>query len=116
MIADVSALALYIAIIFTGALTLMYALLQPWWRSWFGCGMILTLTALLQMLIRAVLAEWFGEDYPGDVIITLIGRVEIAVAMSIATFVLGGKLLGEVRHAWGDHDPPAGTPREHEYT
>jgi hypothetical protein len=110
-------LLLYPAFVGTNALLLMYGLLQPWWRTWFGISFILILATMTQMLFRAMLTLWFGMDYPGRSVILLVGRAEVLLAVWIAVIALGRDL----RRAWkgplqpgqrshGFSEGPVGTP------
>ena len=61
MILKLADLALVVVLGSTTTLIVVYGILQPWWRSWFGIGMLLTLFAVWQMLARAELTTIFGE-------------------------------------------------------
>lgn len=109
-------LALWVALASTSALLLLYGLLQPWWRSWFGIGMVLTLFAVWQMLSRAALTTALGENYPGRDLVLLLGRTEIAVAMTVSAIYLGGQLVKDVRATWDAPESPGGAHRDREYS
>lgn len=93
MVTEVSDFMLYVSLVSVGALALVYGLLQPWWRSWFGVALILTLVSLFQIQVRAALTMYLGEEYAGRDWVLLLGRVEIALGATIALTGLGWELL-----------------------
>jgi hypothetical protein len=115
VILDAAEVALYVALASTSALLLLYGFLQPWWRSWFGTALVLTLFAVWQMLSRALVTEHYGTDYPGRDLVLLVGRTEIAIAMTVSAIYLGRLLIRDVRGRWAPDEPPVGPEREHEY-
>lgn len=105
---------LYVAFVATTALLLLYGLLQPWWRSWFGIAMVLTLVSLWQVEVRGLLMLWFGDDYAVRDLGLLLGRAGMAAGATIAVIGLGRQLLRTWRATRSvEWDP--WTPREHSH-
>lgn len=64
----------------------VFGLLEPWRRSWFGWAIVLLSIGIAQMTIRAVITSHFGDAYPGRDLVLMVGRLEL-LASGVALLV-----------------------------
>lgn len=87
MMTEVSDWLLYPGLVLTITLVLMYSAAQPWWKSWFGWSYVLVKLTVIQMVVRALLHQWYGS-YPAQDLLEFLGRLALVVAMLIANIGL----------------------------
>ncbi|GAW50626.1 MULTISPECIES: putative phage holin [unclassified Nocardioides] len=86
LVVDVSRVLLYGNVLIFATFLVFYGTREPWWRSWFGWTIVLLLAAILQLSVRGLITDLFGEDYPGRDMVLMLGRLELAVS-GLALFV-----------------------------
>lgn len=116
MVIDIANLLLAPAWLATTATLLIYGLLQPWWKSWFGWSLTLTLLALWQMLSRSALVLLLGPEYAGRDWVLLLGRAEIAFSMTVAAIGFGRVVIKAWRATGSAETPRHATDGVSEYS
>lgn len=82
----ISVALLYGNVVLWPLFLIVYGILEPWRRSWFGWAIVLLTVGIAQMTIRAVVTDHFGETYPGRDLVLMLGRLEL-LASGIALLV-----------------------------